>query len=472
MALFAIQGDIPSILYQLDWTSKQVRSLWKFSKVWKLLESVGWKWTKGRDLVSFYYIRPNCQALPPFAVGIEYFQSEEEVMHYVVHTIQKHRSQEEPTGYFNYEDTKRTSRTNGSDSDGEGGQGDDEGDGQYFARNAASDSEGDEGDADSTNVDEVATEKLDIMKAPWGAVWRVLRSKGWTWNFGSKISSSWYIAPGYTVKTAITGIHKFDDDMAVRKHIKYNHNMPEFAITSSKEGVQIRAQDSQISIDVTTPRNNWQLVTNRRKRPRNSGLVNEKSIDSDSLEAKRGMKSSKSKNQITGEQSSARNHSSNFSGRKNVTVIPSERKRSKLLPEESVNNRHDIDSQDGDEEQTCFEAEEPTQAQVYYFFLTYLSIRVKSIRSMQNFSPFRKAGIVRKISASNAMNRSEELVAPKSNQSTSLSSPAVSNLFKATAIHASHKKPVSQQHTLKIFSGLRFVLCGFSEHLKYFNCHL
>ena len=90
--IYNIQDDIPEDLYKLDWTSKQVLKCWNFSKVWRLLESAGWKWTRGRGLVSYYYIRPNRQVQPPFVAGSDYFESEDEVIDYVVKMVNKSQS--------------------------------------------------------------------------------------------------------------------------------------------------------------------------------------------------------------------------------------------------------------------------------------------------------------------------------------------------------------------------------------------
>ena len=357
MNLFSFyQGDVPDELYKLDWTSKGVLKNWKFTKVWKLLESVGWKWTKGRELVSFFYLRPNCQPQPPFTNGIEYFVSEDDVMHYVTKTIEKNLAkQAQSRKRFTAEGNSNCQSTTPFN--------------QPVRDSSASDPASNEVQVsktaprkklipvyksapttDTTLLEEAttsttdATELVDAMSAQWNVVWKILRSIGWTWDFGTQ-TNSWYIAPGYTVKTATSGEQKFSDEQAVRRHIR-KLNMPEFKNVSA-EGKRYHISDSQMSIDVTDPQNDWQLALNRRKRTARQSVS----------DGKQSPLSKKQKHTLEEEEI---NSSSRVSGNKRK-FRNSKRAAPVQSRAEEADNRFSDEDKSGNDQSI---AEEPTQAQV------------------------------------------------------------------------------------------------------------
>ena len=50
----------------------------RYVELWKELEDKGWYWWKGKGLVAWYYVRPNCNTSPPNTNGINFFCSEDD----------------------------------------------------------------------------------------------------------------------------------------------------------------------------------------------------------------------------------------------------------------------------------------------------------------------------------------------------------------------------------------------------------
>ena len=374
------KGDVPDELYKVDWTSATVMKKWRFSKVWKLLEEVGWKWTKGRELVSFFYIRPNCQPQPPFTNGIEYFVSEDDVMHYVTKTVEKNLAKQVQSRKHCVSEVNSNLRTSipfqqaKNDNDAE-----QDTPVSYHTLNERRASKTATAAATTTRKQtspvkkytdndripsEVASSAdaaeavVEIMSAKWNVVWKILRSKGWTWDFGTQ-TNSWYIAPGYTVKTAISGEQKFSDELAVRRHVR-KMNMPEFENVCSSEAQQRHhIADSQMSIDVTDPQNDWQLALNRRKRRAHSSLPD---VDRHS-----SLNSKKLK--ITGEGEFINPLSRVSGGKRKI------RSSKKVTPPQSKATEAETRVLEDDKSGYLSAAEEPTQAQVHFLFLHCITLR-------------------------------------------------------------------------------------------------
>lgn len=226
----------------MDWQDPATRKAWKFSRLWHVLEEHGWKWTKGRELVSFFYIRPDCTATLPHTNGIDFFSSEEEVLHYVSSTVRKRRAQLANPVAVNHTTESNEANSNAKSVNAEAAlaqpppartikRGKKSPKASKNSKDSSSNSSEatkaeersplpPKSDLPTTSSSAVSRERIsavpsppaeaaaqeeaapvpavelvDAMHAEWKVVWKILRSKGWTWAFG-KAASSWHVMPG------------------------------------------------------------------------------------------------------------------------------------------------------------------------------------------------------------------------------------------------------------------------------------
>eukprot|EP01035_Chromulina_nebulosa_P033868 gene33868-45368_t len=316
----------------------------------------------------------------------------------------------------------------------------------------------------STLLEEAATsdavELVDVMLAPWNVVWKILRSSGWTWDFGNQ-TNNWYIAPGYTVKTAVPGEQKFADELAVRRHVR-KLNMPEFKSVSD-EGKRSHISDSQMSIDVTDPQNDWQLALNRRKRKARQSVS----------DGKQSPNSKKHKHLIEEEEP---NPSSRVNGHHHHKRKL--RKSKKVTPLQSRAEEADTRISDGDNsgnDQSV--AEEPTQAQRLtpspsyakndaiggaFGIISNNRASEKPIKHIEESKissnrPFysHTSSKLHKLPPQSAAARPFVSSSSSSSSSNIQTSRSLQNLVKPPEVGG-----------IMDFAGLRFALCGYSEALK------
>jgi hypothetical protein len=178
----------------------------KWSNIWERLKDCGWYWMRGRGLVTFYYIRPNCGIAPPFTNGIDYFTSEEEVISYIKYTSKKYCTgvndkvdqllESEVKKYSDILPNKRLIKHSNIKSN-KIGPDEEEGEEDTIQDRIVKEclSKFPDKINNSEHIADLAA-TLDIFQAPWIKVWKILRTKGWKWEFGTGLIKSWYLSPG------------------------------------------------------------------------------------------------------------------------------------------------------------------------------------------------------------------------------------------------------------------------------------
>jgi hypothetical protein len=229
-----------------------IPKLW--ADVWARLESIGWYWTKGKDLVDFYYIRPDAKPKQPFKLNQDYFASADDVLDFIhvesvkyatstsssskvqstaVQAAGKGRilrnnsrsvqdTQEEEFTAPDYHPPQRITRqakqTKKLILTGTQEEDDDEGD------NDGDDEEnnGETGESQGFSIETDAQPRLNILEADWSKIWKILRIHGWVWNFG-KQETTYYYRPPFNHKNdkdAVHGVHKFFNENEVLRFLR------------------------------------------------------------------------------------------------------------------------------------------------------------------------------------------------------------------------------------------------------------
>lgn len=229
----------------------------KFAEVWPVLESIGWRWTKGKGLIDFYYIRPDAKAAPPFVLNQDYFSTTDDLLAYVhskcpasatkekseksgesttrLRKIKKNLiisdddEEEEFSVTLNTKGQSLTSKKQPSKTLSDKKSNKEESD---YQEESESDEEEENEDADDDENDEEEEEeeeKYDLRTIPWKDLWKILRSYGWSWDFGPNVLNYFYV-PKFSFKRdkeAVLGVHKFTNEDEIRRYLKreYRHRM-------------------------------------------------------------------------------------------------------------------------------------------------------------------------------------------------------------------------------------------------------
>eukprot|EP00981_Chlorochromonas_danica_P007336 scaffold1690_cov177-Ochromonas_danica.AAC.13 len=258
--------------------------------LWKDLESVGWFWMRGRGLVDFYYLRPHAKPTKPFILGTDYFTSESDVEKFVRDSVRKVESttskvREEPVQSSVLSKQKQAVET----VDEEVSVGSNDGgalkksvepifltfvnDSQSLSV-ASYDSQSSPQERGAVNgLDANKQQRHDLRAIAWKDLWKMLRSMGWTWEFGPG-HLNYYYAPGHSYKTdkkAILGRDKFINDEEVkrflRKEIKSGRGekWPQLYVSEKLQSQDSIMMETQEALNhLYDPQ--WMLTTHRRKR--------------------------------------------------------------------------------------------------------------------------------------------------------------------------------------------------------------
>eukprot|EP01038_Epipyxis_sp_PR26KG_P005479 gene5479-7587_t len=279
----------------------------KFALLWQELQNKSWYWTKGKGLVAWYYIRPNYTVSPPNTNGIHYFCSEDEVMRFIILTIQKVMKQyieycdqnriilndsQDMVGNYDNQEKKieKTSKIN-SKKDKISNANNDIIIKSITNNNTNNNNSNNISPSNDDNSTISPNPLPDIMTMSWSSLWNILRAKGWHWDFGTGLVESWYIMPEYDSKNAVENVHKFCRINDVRRFIrklnwpefqpyyksnnssqhsqnsnnnKNNNNNDNNKIKTSAPVTYHDSQASQYHNDISN--SEWQLSTHRRKR--------------------------------------------------------------------------------------------------------------------------------------------------------------------------------------------------------------
>lgn len=203
--------------------------LWKrlpfFKTVWKILEKAGWKYTKGKELIDYYYLRPD-RNIPCGFEDRDYFISHEQLLKYIIQyevkclDCFKKVTEEEISSNGEIENCNIEQRN------------DDNG----FSSPWSGNNQGDlsaismlpKGVASEVDAAEVITADISIgtlinlmITAKWADLRPILLAAGWTWIYGTGLVSVWYFRPGITKhdKDAVVGVDKHADEETVRSYL-------------------------------------------------------------------------------------------------------------------------------------------------------------------------------------------------------------------------------------------------------------
>lgn len=287
----------------------------KWAKLWSQLESVGWYWTKGKGLISFYYIRPNAKGANPYVMNRDYFPSGEDVVKYLKqfvyeeHEVAKQQASLQVTSLSSSSSKKVTIAVNkdGDEQDSSMSSSssallkkqrlikpmkrvidddagwNDEDDARLLAehhgkgKQQPQQSKPDESHKASTSAFSSPASvmddngAMDIRSIPWKDLWKILRGLGWSWDFGPS-HLNYYYRPGYDSKKdkeAILGEHKFENDDSIRRYIRKqikNGNAREwsmFFVSNLHRNDSIQ-ESQQAEAHIRDP--SWTLTTHRKRR--------------------------------------------------------------------------------------------------------------------------------------------------------------------------------------------------------------
>lgn len=283
--------DIPKVL-----THSFMESA-KFQNVWCVLEYYNWYWQKGKGLVNFYYIRPDCAPSEPYKLGLHYFITEEDVLRYInehiaVLVIDNEEKKEGPFAKQSSNPVLSTKAAEYSPSN------------SSTLKNAVTKSSNSidskvstssvksrksttleskpktpikailsssQGAMHSSQTEaESQFDWLDrAMTMPWPELWVRLQALGWTWDYGTGLVAEWYLLPGKVVQTAVADVDKFSRQEDVRRYL--NRTRSDYEPTS-------QLQQNGLIDSATLDR--------KRRKPRQSFAGNDIESDHDGREEK------------------------------------------------------------------------------------------------------------------------------------------------------------------------------------------
>ena len=248
----------------------------KFVDLWHSLTDLGWFWKRGGGIVSYYYVRPNCLVKKGFLMGRDYFGDEQEVIKFVSKVVKdakaallqqgidvnpvpsKPKPVAAPAPVASNTTTSATTTA--------------------IPSNASSTQTTTHSKIPASRqlVPQFSTVSVtsgllppddpimsDIRKIPWKWLWKMLRERNWSWDFGPA-HTNFYFTPGYTIrsKNAVLGEHKFDSEEGVRRYVR-KQNWPEFSKGNEKQSQS--GAESQLP-DAYLKDPNWGLASHRQKR--------------------------------------------------------------------------------------------------------------------------------------------------------------------------------------------------------------
>ena len=249
----------------------------KFVDLWHSLTDLGWFWKRGGGIVSYYYVRPNCLVKKGFLMGRDYFGDEQEVIKFVSKVVKdakaallqqgidvvnpvppKPKPVAAPAPVASNTTTSATTTA--------------------IPSNASSTQTTTHSKIPASRqlVPQFSTVSVtsgllppddpimsDIRKIPWKWLWKMLRDRNWSWDFGPA-HTNFYFTPGYTIrsKNAVLGEHKFDSEEGVRRYVR-KQNWPEFSKGNEKQSQS--GAESQLP-DAYLKDPNWGLASHRQKR--------------------------------------------------------------------------------------------------------------------------------------------------------------------------------------------------------------
>lgn len=286
---YGLPADLPlSLLTHLPGT---------FTELWHTLTAAGWFWKRGGGIVSYYYVRPGRQVKKGYVLGQDYFAEEGEVRQFVSTVVAQCRARmpvvvkEAPTLPPPPPPAPAAMAAPTTSSGGQGsGSG---GNGATFVPSQHPRALASQPDSQQSVLQLPDDPMLrDIRRIPWKWLWKMLRARDWTWDFGPQ-HTNFYFAPGFDAKSknAVLGVNKFDSEDAVRRFIR-KQNWPEFS-GSALERQTSTAPESQAP-DAYLHDPNWGLASHRRKRGHTTAAVKQEDGGGDSdgadSEGERGSK--------------------------------------------------------------------------------------------------------------------------------------------------------------------------------------
>lgn len=280
----------------------------KFSELWHALTDIGWFWKRGGGIVSYYYVRPNCLVKKGYVMGRDYFGDENEVNKYVTKVVSEARAALKKQGIDvapppppkavlvpDPRPVASSSGSNAATSVKPSGT-------TNNTSNVATTSKVSHIPAARQLVPQFSTVSVtngllppddpcmsDIRRIPWKWLWKLLRERDWTWDFGPA-HTNFYFAPGYDIRSkhAVLGEHKFDSEESVRRFVR-KQNWPEFSKQQQHE--EHSSAESQLP-DAYLKDPTWQLASHRQKREREARPSDE---DNNSSEGEEGARDFASK---------------------------------------------------------------------------------------------------------------------------------------------------------------------------------
>lgn len=234
-----------------------------FSELWHTLQGLGWTWKHGNGLVSYYYVRPKCSVKKGFLQGRDYFADEEGLWQFVNTVVSQCRSRmpapaPKPVTLRAPATLSAPAATVASAP-------------AAFAPaphpRALANLYNSQSQSQSQSVLQLPDDPSmrSIRDIPWKWLWKLLKSKGWTWDYGPQ-HVNFYFAPGYTGKSkdAELNVHKFENEESVRRFIR-KQRWPEFAGAALER--QASTQPESQAPDAYLHDPSWQLASHRGKRP-------------------------------------------------------------------------------------------------------------------------------------------------------------------------------------------------------------
>jgi hypothetical protein len=202
---------------------RQKRRAWK--STWRSLERMGWFWTKGKDLIDFYYIRPGRTVALGFE-GRDYFISADQIIRFLGEVEARYRTLVplppspimEPTNVSSPDLVEKKSQSEHPKSALHG---------SIQPRSVTPPKSALPATATPVTGNASVKPSIDIVSAVrtarWGDLWRYLQAAGWLWNYGLKreFVLVWYFKPGVSIddRSAVAGVDKFAEESGVRDHL-------------------------------------------------------------------------------------------------------------------------------------------------------------------------------------------------------------------------------------------------------------